>query len=62
MHAKAAGPIGAESSPRRFEGSCPTPYWSDASGEPMGVPIQLCLPDLSQTDAGILWQHDHHPG
>jgi hypothetical protein len=28
----------------------------------MGVPVQLYLPRLSQTGAGILWQHDHHLG
>jgi hypothetical protein len=57
-----AGPIGVESPPRRSKESDPTPYWPDAFGEPIGVPVQLCLPGLSQTGAGILWQHDHHLG
>jgi hypothetical protein len=57
-----AGPIEAESSSHRFEGSNSHPHWSDASREPMGVPVQLCMLGLSQTGAGILWEHDHHPG
>jgi hypothetical protein len=35
-------------------------YCSNAPGEQLGVPLQLCLPCLSQTGAEILWPYDRH--
>jgi hypothetical protein len=53
------GPILAQSSPPRSDRSSSTPHRLDANGEPLGVHVQLCLPDLSQTGTGVLWQHEH---
>jgi hypothetical protein len=56
------GPIRAESSPCRSERSSSGPHRLDATGEQLGVSVQLCLPDLSQTGTRVVWQNDHHPG
>jgi hypothetical protein len=48
-------------SERRSERSSSAPHRLDANREPLGVLVQLCLPGLSHTGTGVLWQHDHHP-
>jgi hypothetical protein len=59
-YAITTGPIWAESSLRRSARPRSATYCSDAPGEQLGVPLQLCMPGLSQTSAGILWSYDRH--
>lgn len=61
-YAITTGPIWAKSSQSGSERPSSASYCSDAPGEPLGVPLQLCLPGLSQTSAGILWPYDRHSG